>query len=145
MSGLTRFIFLEFWHVIPFTLITLYILYKKINPKTILLVFVFSFLIDLDHLFDLLKSKPENIFSIKNITGAYFTKNNKLYVPFHSFEIPAFLSLLSLFLKKHKKTLLIVSVTILGHIFIDLISYQPDFLTYSFIYRFLQDGNAYNQ
>lgn len=97
--------------------------------------FLAGVLIDLDHLFDFWKSKPNHPFSIKEFLHpcGYMDKNQKIYVPLHSYEL---LILLWLFWSlNHSHFLLGIALGMTLHLILDDIGNKLQTLSYFFSYR----------
>ncbi len=100
---------------------------------------IFGWLIDVDHLFDYLlwKVKNKGPFDFKTIfNGSYFRANNKVYVPFHSFEVGLFFFLIY-FLEITEIGLLFLAagISLVVHLVQDMLSYRINIWGYFFLCR----------
>lgn len=100
-----------------------------------------EFLVDSDHLFDYVFSfgllfRLDYFFS-----GRMFLVSNKVFVPFHAWELVIILGILSLIAKKKtlKYFLTAATVGLLFHLVYDLYFNHATILGYSFIYRMLHN------
>lgn len=95
------------------------------------LVFGITFLLDVDHLFDLFLAHGKwRDFS----SGYYFSTSNKAYVFLHSFELLIPVWLYALFSKKYYFGW-IITFTLLAHLLVDQFSYCANPFTYFLTYR----------
>jgi hypothetical protein len=100
--------------------------------------------IDTDHLCDFflytIKSKKLNLSLI--LTGQYFKINNKIIVPFHSWELSFLLLLFGIFTSEHRAPFLAASLAHSMHLLQDQRRYQVRTFGYSLISR-INRGFAY--
>lgn len=92
--------------------------------------------IDLDHLIDFWKSKPQNPFSIKEFLRprGYMKQNHKAFVPLHSYELIAILWLLAF--RTHWNPILIgLSSGFTLHLILDDIGNDLKTFSYFIVYR----------
>jgi hypothetical protein len=126
----------ELYHLITATVI--FILFFGSIPVVhlLFLVFVSSFLVDVDHLLDygLFLFRTKNPISLKYfLTGMYFKKSKQFFIMFHSWEIPILLSIL--YLVTTDVIYLIVSYCLIGHYFVDIFTNKVRLESYSLLYR----------
>jgi len=132
---------MEFWHLLGHLIIALIIssfLYRK--TKNIWLVFLcifISFAIDIDHLFDYWMAYGFNLSPRQVLKLDFFEKNQKVFVPFHSWELVGLIFLLSKLVKKYKWVFLTIALAMFGHILWDAFSYKIPIIDYFFAYRAL--------
>lgn len=106
------------------------------NLKYIIIFFLGSIFIDLDHLIDhFLYFK--NKFNLKDFFSSTYLKSGKIYLFLHSWELNFIIFLLGLIFKSEE--LLILSASLITHLVIDNIRIKklpPYFLTYRIIKKF---------
>lgn len=106
--------------------------------------FLFGFLIDIDHFVDFVLYYGNNLetlsfLNILNVTD-YICSSKTVFVPLHGWEyVPVFGILAHLANRKLKIPGLVWTVTLsyLGHLFIDHLTVSPHPLGYSIVYRLL--------
>jgi len=119
---------------------------KKIREK--FAIFLFSilggFFIDFDHLFDYLLAFGFRFRLDYFLRGYHFIKSDKIYIPFHSFELVFILIFIALLLKRSNKTIkqfshfaiiLSLSLSLLLHLFFDVYANEFPMKSYFFSYR----------
>jgi len=136
-NQINELILLELPHLLPAILISFFVYRKFRCLKLIGIVFAASFLIDLDHLFDLYlftgHLKFWQIFSGMD----FFAGSQKVYVLAHGWELAAFLSFWGWL--KRKPIVLVIGLAFLGHILVDQLTYTPHPLAYFLSYRLLNN------
>ena len=125
-----------FFEHLPLTLFIFLIgLFLKIEIYGLVLIILFGWMIDADHLVDLTyyfyKEKKIKLNLIYN--GLYFKKNKKIFIPLHSFEI-TFLFIL-IFLTSLNHLYLLVALSHLLHLLQDKLTYKINYIAYSIIFR----------
>jgi hypothetical protein len=130
---------MEPWHLFGHFLLALaissFIYLKTKKLKYVLVCFLASFLIDIDHFFDFWMAHGFSLDLKKFFEIDYFFINKKVYVPFHSWELVGLTILLSTVIKRHKWFLLSIGLAMLGHILWDAFSYGIFLEDYSFFHR----------
>ena len=146
-----RLIFHESIHFFVALIIAILIYSQYKSWKLVIIIFTVSFLLDIDHVIDLVAAngKLQDI-----ITGHYFSISQKAYVLLHSFEllIPWWIYIICC---SHPKTGRIypakrakacqsklglgwaVSLAFVSHLLIDQFSYNTSLLTYFLTYRIM--------
>ncbi len=136
INGINDFPFLFFHEAIHF-LIAIFIsslfYWKFRTKKIILIIFIATFLIDLDHLFDYFYFAGDLKFWIYFSKIDFFNATQKVFVPLHSWELVFFLGLYGRL--RNNSLLLGASAAIAGHLFIDQFSYTPNPLAYFLLLR----------
>ena len=104
------------------------------------LCFFFGWLIDIDHLIDYFFYKKKFNFDFDEfIFGNYFKYSNKVYIPFHSYEISFLIILLSFIFGEIE--LLFISMAHMSHLLQDQFTNKVKKLSYFFVYRCLKSFN----
>lgn len=105
---------------------------------------IFGWLIDADHLCDFLyytmRSKRLNLRFVS--TGQYFKINNKIIVPFHSWELSVLLFFLGIFIPEYQAPLISASFAHIAHLLQDQWTYHVRLCGYSFVSR-MNNGFKY--
>lgn len=132
--------FHELIHLLTGLGIGLFFSQKLKNIKLLLVAFIASTFIDLDHILDLLlylfyAHQPFNPLAILSVN--YFKLSGKIFVLLHSYELVLILIVLGLYLVKWRYHLWVIAVSFLFHILIDQFTYSPKFQEYFLIYRFI--------
>jgi len=131
------FLIQEIFHgviAIPFA----YLLYKKTKSKNkFFMVILSTYLIDLDHLFDYFLYFGSRFNLNLFLSGIYFEKAKKAFVPFHAWEW-----LLILWFLARKKGwesfYAVVTLGLLAHLIFDSVTIGKP-LFYFIIYRYMKD------
>lgn len=122
---MTPYIIYTIYHEFIHLLIALpiaYICYQKFGRRGLIVVFLVSFLVDSDHLVDLLVSGVSNIPS-RLINGDLFKGLTKKYLPFHSFELSTALFIIGRLYRKHEWLFFSASLALFYHLIVDVVSY----------------------
>lgn len=107
---------------------------RTLQPKRlILIIFLVTFLMDLDHLFDFFYFAGN--FNFWEYFGNidFFASSGKVFVLIHSWELVIFLAVLGKL--KRAPVFWAISAAIGGHLLIDQLSYTPNPLAYFLIFR----------
>lgn len=132
---------MEPWHLaghLVIALIISFFLYRKTRNTWLVFLCIFvSFTIDVDHLFDYWMAYGFNLNWKQVLKLDFFKKNQKVFVPFHSWELVGLIFSLSKFVKRYKWILLTIALAMFGHILWDAISYKIIPVDYFLIWRAL--------
>lgn len=110
--------------------------YLTSNYWALLPALVAGFLVDVDHLIDYLHYSKLKKFNIKDFfSGRFFDSSGKVYVLFHGYEYAFIFLILAIFLPKLNWIFCSLSLSHLLHLLYDTLSNKPKWLTYSIIYR----------
>lgn len=123
---------------LPFALL----LWKKTKSKKLVaIVFISTYLIDLDHLFDYLAFYGFRFNLFEFLNGKQFELSQKVYLPFHAWEWLVVLGIISK-LRGWKSKYAAIILGILPHLLFDAIIWNH-FLLYSIIYRAVNNFTFY--
>lgn len=112
----------------------------KYPLKEILLGYMVSLGLDVDHLLDYFIINNWSGFSIKEfLFGNYFLTSNKIYVLLHAWEWAFFLVLLHFILKRKYNFILFAAFGIAAHLIFDTVSYGFNWQAYLFTHRYLNN------
>lgn len=123
---------------LTFLAFVLYLNFGYNNYLTIILIFFFGWLNDLDHFFDYLCYiyKFKQRLSINDFfSGKYFYKNKKIFIFFHSYEITFVLIVLHYL--QINNGLIFIAISHFFHLMQDQYSNNVKKFTYFFVYRLL--------
>lgn len=105
-----------------FALPLIFLVLRNYGRKAVWLVLLVTFLIDVDHLFDLLLGGATNL--IERLTyGDIFFGIEKRYLFFHSFELVAFFFIFGRIFKKRRWFFYPFALALFYHILVDIVSY----------------------
>lgn len=112
-----------------------YIVWKVTNNKGyVVLLFVVTYLIDLDHLIDYFFFKGQILFNLNEfLTSDYFKRVGHIFVFLHGWEYVAIIGILS-YIKKWNNIYLAIFLGLLIHLVWDSINVGSP-LFYSIVYR----------
>jgi len=134
---------MDFWHLTGHffvaLLVSLFIWRKTKSKFLVVLCFLASFGIDIDHLFDFWKAYGFSLDIKKFFEIDFFKLNGGIFVPLHGWEWAILLFALAKFLKKFRWFLLTLSLVLFFHILWDSVSYQIQPLDYFFFWRAAHD------
>jgi len=126
-----------FGHLILGLLVGFFVYWKTKKAKYLIIAFLVSFAIDLDHLFDFWMAYGFNLDVIKFFKIDFFEINQAVYVPLHSWELISIIIILGGVIKKHRWLFLTIGLAMLIHVIWDMISYRIYPQDYFLIYRSL--------
>lgn len=108
---------------------------------SLLFAFIFGFLIDIDHLLDYILAFGLNFNLNYILNGSEFLENGKNYVIFHGFEYVIILGILFYFIKDKKKKMILGSsiLSMLLHLFTDMLLFSVPIQYYFLIYRIINN------
>lgn len=123
-------------HFISSTLLALVIYYFFQSPSAVLATFLGGVFIDLDHLVDFYFSRPRKIFSFQGFLSPhkYMRRNQKAYVPLHSYELILIIWLSSWY-TDWNLILLGIALGFTLHLILDDIGNEMKTFSYFLIYR----------
>ena len=117
---------------LPFALI---IWYKTRSAKNVILLFVVTFLIDLDHLVDYFSFYGFSLHINEVLTGEFYEQVRRTFVPLHAWEWAILIGVLAK-IRGWKSYYTAILFGLLPHLIFDSLT-VASFLFYSIIYRSL--------
>ena len=103
------------------------------SPQIAIITFAVGTSIDGDHLLDVLISKDKE--SIKDVVKpSFYERQNKIYVPLHSYELAVIFLILTALLNQHDFGIW-VTLSFIAHVGLDQVFYRPHPLFYFGLFR----------
>lgn len=98
-----------------------------------------SLLIDVDHIVDYLRTVGPRWDASALTTGSYFASSGRVMVLLHSWELAVAMVMIGLIAgdRKYSIPLLGLGVGMIGHLFVDQITYSQPWATYFLVVRWL--------
>lgn len=131
----------ELLHFLVAVLLSLLIYYKYHSFRLVLVVWLVTFLIDLDHLTEwFLLYKTNFLYIVSNFNGGLFRESGKMTIFFHSWELLPLIYFVGKKINRTKLALVII-IAAAGHFLTDQIVYSSlygmSLFEYFFTYRAL--------
>lgn len=123
----------ELIHLLPVIPISLFVYWRFRSLKPVLAVFLATYLIDLDHLFDYWHFIGRVDFWQYFLDFDFWEKSQKAYVLAHSWELAGILGVWGWL--RHRPMILAIALAIAGHLLVDQISYDFQPMSYFLIFR----------
>lgn len=130
-------VFHELLHFGVASVLSVFLFWKFHSLKIIMLVFLVTFLLDLDHLFDYFYFAHNLNFWEYFGKVDFFIRTQKSFVFAHSWELVIFLGAWGWF--KKLPVLIAISLAIAGHLLVDQFTYTSNPLAYFLFFRALND------